>query len=80
MSANGMAVAAATGDDDALRICNQAIVNGAISAAITGSGPVISVVCFSQEHSTMREYLSRTDYEIIETNFSNKKLTGLVNL
>ena len=49
MSANGMAVAAATDDDEALRICNNAIANGALSAAITGSGPAISVVCFLED-------------------------------
>jgi len=78
MSSNGMAVAAATGDDEALRICNNAIANGAISASITGSGPAISVVCFVQDSTSIREVLSRTNYEIIESNFSNKNLTELI--
>ena len=78
MAANGMAVAAATGDDEALRICNNAIANGALSAAITGSGPAISVVCFTQDMSSIREALNRTQYEIIESNFPSVNLTELI--
>ena len=78
MSANGMAVAAATGDDEALRICNNAIANGAVSAAITGSGPAICVVCFVQDSKSIKEVLSRTNYEIIESKFSNDNLIELI--
>jgi shikimate kinase len=78
MSANGMAVAAATDDDEALRICNSSIANGALSAAISGSGPAISVVCFVQDREQIHEVLSRTQYEIIESNFLDKDLTEVI--
>ena len=51
ISTNGMAVAAATEDDEAVRICNKLISRGAIAAAITGSGPAISVISFIQDLS-----------------------------
>ncbi len=78
MSANGMAVAAATDDDEALRICNSAIANGALSAAITGSGPAISVVCFRQDKVLIEEVLSRNQYEIIESSFQESNLTEII--
>lgn len=78
MSANGMAVAAATDDDEALRICNNAIANGALSAAITGSGPAISVVCFLEDKPLIREVLSRTQYKIIESNFQESDLEEVI--
>lgn len=78
MSANGMAVAAATDDDEALRICNNVIANGALSAAITGSGPAISVVCFKQDKALIEEVLSRTQYEIIESSFQESDLAEMI--
>ena len=69
ISNNGMAVAVATGDDEAIRISNKLISNGAIAAGITGSGPAISVVCFIQDSDRIREILIEMDFEIIETNF-----------
>ena len=45
LSSNGMAVAAATDDQEALRICNLSIASGAIAAGISGSGPSIAIVC-----------------------------------
>ena len=69
ISNNGMAVAVATGDDEAIRISNKLISNGAIAAGITGSGPAISVVCFIQDSDRIREILLEMDFEIIETNF-----------
>ena len=78
MSANGMAVAAATDDDEALRICNNAIANGALSAAITGSGPAISVVCFLEDKPLIREVLSRTQYKVIESNFQESDLEEVI--
>lgn len=78
MSANGMAVAAATDDDEALRICNNAIANGALSAAITGSGPAISVVCFLEDKPLIREVLSRTQYKVIESNFQKSDLEEVI--
>jgi shikimate kinase len=73
-----MAVAAATGDDEALRICNNAIANGALSAAITGSGPAISIVCFIEDKALIEDVLRRTQYEIIETNFMKSDLTEVI--
>ena len=78
MSANGMAVAAATGDDEALRICNNAIANGALSAAITGSGPAISIVCFIEDKALIEDVLRKTHYEIIETNFMKSDLIEVI--
>ena len=68
MSANGMAVAAAIGDDEALRICNSAIARGAIAAGISGSGPAIAVVCYEGSDEVL-EILQESCVEVIRTAF-----------
>ena len=78
ISTNGMAVAAATEDDEAVRICNKLIANGAIAAGITGSGPAISIVSFIQDSETIRKVLSNSGYEIIETNFIDNHSLELI--
>ena len=77
ISNNGMAVAVATGDDEAIRISNKLISNGAIAAGITGSGPAISVMCFIQDSDRIREILLEMDFEIIETNFIENEVLEL---
>ena len=74
----GLAVGAASGDDVALRICNNAIANGALSAAITGSGPAISIVCFIEDKALIEDVLRKTHYEIIETNFMKSDLIEVI--
>jgi len=78
ISTNGMAVAAATEDDEAVRICNKLIANGAIAAGITGSGPAISIVSFIQDSETIRKVLCNSGYEIIETNFIDNHSLELI--
>ena len=70
MTANGMAVAASLGDEEALRICNSAITAGALSASISGSGPAIAIVVYNEDIEDIKNILSRWDFEIIITNFS----------
>jgi shikimate kinase len=69
LSANGMAVAAATDDFEALRICNLCIATGAIAAGISGSGPAIAVVCYPQDSQTLFSNLSDSGLEVIPTRF-----------
>ena len=78
ISTNGMAVAAATDDDEAVRICNKLIARGAIAAGITGSGPAISVISFVQDSEVIRQSLNDLEYEIVETIFSNDNILELV--
>ena len=73
-----MAVAAATDDDEAVRICNKLIARGAIAAGITGSGPAISVISFVQDSEVIRQSLNDLEYEIVETIFSNDNILELV--
>jgi shikimate kinase len=67
MTTNGVAVAAASEDDEALRICNSAIIKGAISAGISGSGPAISIICHESEISDISELLMDNGMAVIET-------------
>nr|AIF06150.1 hypothetical protein [uncultured marine group II/III euryarchaeote KM3_190_A02] len=69
MSANGMAVAAATGDDEALRICNSAIARGAIAAGLSGSGPAIAIVCYQQGAEQLAEAMSESGLQVIRSAF-----------
>ena len=78
ISTNGMAVAAATEDDEAVRICNKLISKGAIAAGISGSGPSISVVSFIQDSETIRKALYNSGHEIIETNFIEDNSSELI--
>ena len=78
ISTNGMAVAAATEDDEAVRICNKLIASGAIAAGITGSGPAISVISFVQDSGIIRQLLNDLRYDIVETNFFNNNILELI--
>jgi len=69
MSTNGMAVAAATGDDEALRICNSAIARGAIAAGLSGSGPAIAIVCYQQGAEQLAEAMSESGLQVIQSGF-----------
>ena len=69
MSGNGMAVAAATGDDEALRICNSAIARGAIAAGLSGSGPAIAIVCYQQGAEQLAEAMSESGLQVIRSAF-----------
>ena len=64
-----MAVAAATGDDEALRICNSAIARGAIAAGLSGSGPAIAIVCYQQGAEQLAEAMSESGLRIIRSVF-----------
>ena len=78
MSTNGMAVAAAIGDDEALRICNSAIASGAISAGISGSGPAIAVIAFEEDATILESHLLDTGYNVISTIFAKKEIEEVI--
>ncbi|MBT3357389.1 MAG: hypothetical protein HN534_00695 [Euryarchaeota archaeon] len=78
MSTNGMAVAAAIGDDEALRICNSAIASGAISAGISGSGPAIAVIAFEEDATTLESHLLETGYTVLSTIFSTEEIEEVI--
>ncbi len=67
LSSNGMAVAAATNDHEALRICNLCIASGAMAAGISGSGPSIAIVCFEEDSSSLSRIVSESGFELIHT-------------
>jgi len=76
MSANGMAVAAVTGDDEALRISNSAIARGAIAAGVSGSGPAIAIVCYEQGAEQLAEFLSESGMQVIHSKFIESEPVG----
>ena len=76
MSANGMAVAAATGDDEALRICNSVIARGAIAAGVSGSGPAIAIVCYEQGVEQLADFLTESDMRVIHSRFIESEPVG----
>ncbi len=76
MSANGMAVAAVTGDDEALRISNSAIARGAIAAGVSGSGPAIAIVCYEQGAEQLAEFLSESGMQVIHSRFIESEPVG----
>ena len=76
MSANGRAVAAATGDDEALRICNSVIVRGAIAAGVSGSGPAIAIVCYEQGVEQLTDFLTDSDMRVIHSRFIESEPVG----
>ena len=61
--------AAATGDDEALRICNSAIARGAIAAGLSGSGPAIAIVCYQQGAEQLAEAMSESGLQVIRSAF-----------
>ena len=67
LSSNGMAVAAATDDQEALRICNLSIASGAIAAGISGSGPSIAIVCYQEDSTSLSKLFSESGLEVIST-------------
>ena len=67
LSSNGMAVAAATNDFEALRISNILIASGAIASGISGSGPSISVVCYPEDEEILRSKISEMGMQTIST-------------
>ena len=67
LSSNGMAVAAATDDQEAMRICNLSIASGAIAAGISGSGPSIAIVCFQEDSTSLSKLFSESGLEVIST-------------
>ena len=62
-----MAVAAATDDHEALRICNLSIASGAIAAGISGSGPSIAIVCFQDDSTSLSKLFSESGLGVIST-------------
>lgn len=72
MTANGIGVAAANDDDEAIKICNLAIASGAIAAGISGSGPAISIICYENEIEIMSEIINRFEMGLIRTTFHNE--------
>ena len=71
LSSNGMAVSAATGDHEALRISNLCIASGAIASGISGSGPAIAVVCFEADTESISEIIDEMGYSTIQTRFAS---------
>ena len=71
LSSNGMAVSAATGDHEALRISNLCIASGAIASGISGSGPAIAVVCFEDDTASISEIIDEMGYSTIQTRFAS---------
>ena len=74
LSSNGMAVAAATDDFEALRISNICIASGAIAAGISGSGPAMAIVCYQSYLDTLEELLNGMGIETISTRFENSEV------
>jgi shikimate kinase len=76
LTTNGMAVAAAKDDSEAIKICNLSIVNGAIAAGLTGSGPAICIICYEKEIRILSDLLKSHNMDFMKTtfyNFSNKE-------
>jgi|TARA_B100000959_G_scaffold185975_1_gene194520 shikimate kinase len=71
MSSNGMAVAVATDDQEALRISNLCIASGAIASGISGSGPAIAIVCFEDDSETLSQIISEMGLPVISTRFAS---------
>ncbi len=69
LTTNGMGVAAANDDDEAIKICNLSIINGAIAAGITGSGPAICIICYEKEVEKLSDIIKRYDMDLIKTTF-----------
>ncbi|MEC7694922.1 MAG: hypothetical protein VX954_02015 [Candidatus Thermoplasmatota archaeon] len=73
ISTNGMAVAVATEDFDALRICNLCIAKGALASGISGSGPAISIVCYEDDSKALEEAIIDMGFDVIKTKFSTSE-------
>jgi len=71
LSSNGMAVSAATGDHEALRISNLCIASGAIACGISGSGPAIAIVCFQEDAESISGIIDEMGLHTIQTRFAS---------
>ena len=71
ISSNGLAVAAATNDHEALRISNMCIASGAMACGISGSGPAIALVCYEEESKSLLSTIANFGFEAISTRFSS---------
>ena len=71
LTTNGMGVAAANDDNEAIKICNLSIINGAIAAGITGSGPAICIICYEKEVEVLSDIIKKYDMDLIRTTFYN---------
>tara|TARA_B100000029_G_scaffold247340_1_gene244195 strand:+ start:447 stop:1304 length:858 start_codon:yes stop_codon:yes gene_type:complete len=69
LSTNGMAVASATDDYEALRMSNTLIASGAIASGISGSGPSLAVVCFNEDKELLASQISEMGLQVISTRF-----------
>jgi len=70
LSSNGMAVSAATGDHEALRISNLCIASGAIASGISGSGPAIAIVCFDEDTESISGIIEDRGIITVHTRFA----------
>ena len=73
ISTNGIAVSAATGDFEAMRLCNLGIASGAIAAGISGSGPAIVFVCLPGQLNTLKSNIQDHFQQMVSTTFTNFK-------
>lgn len=73
LSSNGMAVAASTGDNEALRISNIMMASGAIASGISGSGPAIAIVCFQDDSEPLSKIIYEMGFSVISTRFSTSE-------
>jgi shikimate kinase len=71
LSSNGMAVSAATGDHEALRVSNLCIASGAIASGISGSGPAIAIVCFEDDTESISAIMEDRGLLTIHTRFAS---------
>jgi shikimate kinase len=71
LSSNGMAVSAATGDHEALRVSNLCIASGAIASGISGSGPAVAVVCFEDDTESISAIIEDRGLLTIHTRFAS---------
>jgi len=80
ISTNGIAVSAATGDFEAMRLCNLGIASGSIAAGVSGSGPAIVFVCFPDQLNSIKSNLQDHFEKMFTTGFTNfKKATEEMN-
>ena len=70
ISTNGMAVSAAMGDDESLRLCNSLIVRGALAAGVSGSGPAVAAICHA-DSKDVAEILEDSCDRVIRTGFTS---------
>ena len=73
LSSNGMAVSAATGDHEAMRISNHCIALGAIASGVSGSGPAIAIVCFEDDTESISRKISGMGLSVISTRFASSE-------